>query len=324
MKALVIQEKQEYPSLQDLPDLNEAPANEEIVDLKYSALNRRDYWITQGQYPGIKNGVIMGSDGMGMIKNRRVLINPGLDWGDNERVQSDAFNVLGLPRNGTFASQVVVPTENIFNVPGHLTDAEAAALPLAGLTAYRVLFSRCSLQAGDKVLISGVGGGVAHFALLFAVAAGAQVTVTSSSKSKIEQAMDLGATHGFNYTNKDWAADCKNHVTKGFDVIIDSAAGDNFSRFIYLSAPGGRIGIYGGTRGKIKSINPQILFWRQVSILGSTMGSPSDFSQMLKFVSKHKIRPIIDKIYPLSKFQLAFQRMAVSNQYGKIVLDNEQ
>lgn len=324
MKALVLEKEKGLPSYNNLPDYKGDDDEGVIVNLHYSALNRRDHWITQGLYPGIKKGVILGSDGVGEYKGSRVIINPGLEWGDDQRVQSDHFHVLGLPTNGTFASQVSVPRESIYTTPSHLSDAEAAALPLAGLTAYRVLFSRCQLQSGDNVLISGVGGGVAHFALLFAVAAGANVIVSSSSEEKIQKAIKLGAQHGVDYTDENWVANCKSLMPGGFDIIVDSAAGEGFQNFIKLSAPGARIGIYGGTRGTITSINPQVLFWRQISILGSTMGSPSDFSNMLEFVERHEIKPVIDAVFPMSEYAKAFERLAEARQFGKIVLDNAQ
>jgi len=324
MKALVTKDKKGFPSYLDIQPKDRKKSNSSVVELKYSALNRRDHWITKGLYPGITSGVIMGSDGMGSFNDRRVVINPAIHWGSNSRVQSDDFHVLGLPQDGTFSAKVAVPYENIHDVPSHMTDIEASALPLAGLTAYRVLFSRCNLQSGDKILISGVGGGVAHFVLLFAVAHGANVTVTSSSNKKIEKAISLGASHGVNYKMDHWYTKCKSLAPEGFNVIIDSAAGDGFSHFIDLSAPGARIGIYGGTRGEIGSINPQVLFWRQISILGSTMGSPSDFSSMLHFVQKHRIKPVIDAVYPMSEYKKAFKRLAESEQFGKIVFDNEK
>jgi len=322
MKALVLQKKKGLPSYTQEAELNSEGSEGIVVDLHYSALNRRDYWITQGLYPGIKEGVILGSDGVGYYNGKRVIINPGLDWGNDERCQSERFHVLGLPSDGTFASKVVVPKENVYHAPKHLSDVEAASLPLAGLTAYRVLFSRCQLQSGDNVLISGVGGGVAHYALLFAVAAGANIIVTSSSEEKIGKAIELGAQHGVDYTGENWVNECKSIVPDGFDVIIDSAAGDGFQNFIKLSSAGGRIGIYGGTRGPITNINPQILFWRQISILGSTMGSPSDFSKMLHFVEHHSIKPVIDAVFPMSDYAQAFERIAETRQFGKIVLDN--
>ncbi len=324
MKALVLTENKALPEYTDFSGNLDAGDDEVCVELDFSALNRRDYWITKGLYPNISTGVILGSDGMGTSDGRRVLINPGLFWGDKESFQSDDFQVLGLPRHGTFSQKVMVPFTQLHDVPSFLSDSEAAAMPLAGVTAFRVLFSQCNLSSSDTVLISGVGGGVAHFVLLFALARGARVIVTSGSKEKIQKAKDLGAMEGVNYNSDDWVDQLKEIQPSGFNVVIDSAAGSGFKHFITLCAPGARIGIYGGTRGRIDSINPQILFWRQISIHGSTMGSPSDFKGMLEFVKKHKIRPVIDAVLPMSDFARGFQMMSDSNQFGKIVFNNNE
>lgn len=323
MKALIFESKALGLRYLSRESKSASPnANEVVVRLLFSALNRRDYWITKGLYPNIKDNVILGSDAVGIYKGDRVVINPGLNWGIDDRVQSDDFEVLGMPSDGTFASEIAISKDYIHPAPSHLSDQEAAALPLAGLTAYRVLISRCGLRKNENVLISGVGGGVAHFALLFAVAAGANVYVTSSSQEKIDKAIKLGANGGVNYSQNNWSKELKSSVSKGFDVIIDSAGGEGFKEFIPLCSPGGRIGIYGGTKGKIQSIHPQILFWRQISILGSTMGSPTDFSNMLKFVESHNIHPVVDTEFSMTDYKKAFTRMEKSNQFGKIILNN--
>lgn len=322
MKAVIFKNKESGLQYLDRESGVNSEENEVVVQILFSALNRRDYWITKGLYPGIQDNVVLGSDAVGIYDGDRVVINPGLNWGEDERVQSNDFQVLGMPSDGTFSSEISISKDYIYPVPAHLSDQEAAAIPLAGLTAYRVLFTRCKLQENENVLISGVGGGVAHFALLFSVAAGANVYVTSSSQLKIDKAIKLGAKGGVKYSQKNWANDLKSSVKDGFDVIIDSAGGEGFKEFISLCSPGGRIGIYGGTRGKIQSVNPQILFWRQISILGSTMGSPTDFVNMLKFVEFHKIHPIVDAEIPMSNYEKAFTRMEESNQFGKIILNN--
>ena len=287
-----------------------------IVRLKASALNHRDVWITKGMYPGIKEGIVLGSDGVGETQGRNVIINPGLFWGTDQNVQSDRFEVLGMPRHGTFAEYISIPDAYIYDQPDHLTLEESAALPLAGLTAYRVLLSRCGAKPGDKVLVTGAGGGVAQFVLQFAIALGCEVYVTSGSEDKIAKAITLGVKAGYNYKDEKWY---KNVETE-FDVIIDSAGGDGFQNLIKICKPGARIGFYGASLGKFQNLNPQILFWRQISILGSTMGSDQDFRAMLAFVSTHKIKPVIDKTYLLKDGNLAFERMNAGDQFGKIVL----
>jgi len=167
-------------------------------------------------------------------------------------------------------------------------------------------------------LISGVGGGVALFAFQFAIAAGAEVWVTSGTGWKIDNAMKMGAAGGINYKNADWKSFGKE--SGGFDVIIDSAGGDGFSNLIKVANPGARICFYGGTRGKITALNPQIIFWKQLSIFGSTMGTDEEFKDMVDFVDQHEIIPVIDSVYSLKDGNDAFKRMENGLQFGKIVL----
>lgn len=291
-----------------------------VVKMKAAALNHRDLWIQHGQYAGIKTPIVLGSDGVGLWKQKKIIINPSLNWHKQSPFPPKNFKILGLPDAGTFAESILIPQKNIFPMPKHLSFLEAAALPLAGLTAYRVLFSRCQLKKKNRVLISGIGGGVALMAFQFAVANGNEVWVTSSAKSKIKKAIALGAKGGIQYTEVDWH---KKLIKKtgGFDVIIDSAAGDGFGQLVKVANSGARIGIYGGTRGKMNGIIPQMVFWKQISILGSTMGSSQEFAKMLQFVNKHKIKPIIDQVYKLKDANKAFKRMESGRQFGKIVLN---
>jgi zinc-binding alcohol dehydrogenase/oxidoreductase len=293
---------------------------EVVVDIKAAALNHRDVWISKGMYPGIECPIILGSDGAGELDGAAVVIDPSFNWGDDPRAQANDYHILGLPTNGTFAEKVVVPAANVHPQPGHLTAIEAAALPLAGVTAYRAVFSRGDLQAGEKVLISGVGGGVAMMAFQFAVAAGAEVFVTSGSPEKILRAIELGAKGGANYKTDIWHKELLGQAG-GFDLIVDSAAGDGFATLLKLCNPGARIVIYGGTRGKINGLSPQLLFWRQVSILGSTMGHAGEFADMLQFVSDKKIYPVVDTTFALRDANAALKRMDEGKQFGKIVLE---
>ncbi|MFN0202686.1 MAG: zinc-binding dehydrogenase [Bacteroidia bacterium] len=332
MKAAILTAKQTPFELLEwgLPPLQ---AEEVRVQVKAAALNRRDYWIQQGQYAGLKYPIIVGSDGAGIVtevgekvdKNwigKEVILNPSHDWGENEAVQGKAYRILGLPEHGTLAEYVQITAKYLYPKPAHLSFEETAALPLAALTAFRALFSRAHCQAGDKVLITGVGGGVAAFALQFALAAGAEVYVTSSSPEKIEKAKELGAIDGINYKTEGWAKNLK-ALAGEFDVIVDSAGGDGFPFLIDLAKAGGRIVFYGGTNGLIPNLSPQKIFWKQLSILGSTMGSDKDFAEMLAFVNQHQIRPIIDSVFPLEQINEAMQKMASSSQLGKIVVINE-
>ena len=307
-------------------------AGEVVVTLRAAALNHRDLWIKLGQYAGLKYPAQPGSDGAGVVSavgsgieatwlGREVVINPSFDWGSSEYAQGAAFTILGLPRAGTLAQQIAVPVVQLAAKPAHLSWVEAAALPLAGLTAYRALFARAQLRAGEKILITGIGGGVALFALQFAVAHGAEVWVTSSSAEKIKRAVALGARGGFDYTRDGWAAQVIEHVPGGaFDVIVDSAGGPGFEHVIDLAASGGRIVFFGATRGNPPVLPMRKVFWRNLSVLGTTMGSPTDWQAMLGFVARHRIAPVVCNVFPLEHVGEAFDLMERGGQFGKIVI----
>ncbi len=251
---------------------------------------------------------------------REVIINPALDWGESPRSQGGEFRILGLPDDGTFAERVRVPVSALVDKPAHLDAPHAAALPLAGLTAFRALFTRAAMQTGERVLITGVGGGGALYALQYAVAAGAKVFVTSGSDDKLRRATALGATGGVNYRHDDWDKQLKGLAGGGFDVVIDSAGGDGFLKLLDLAAPGGRIAFFGATRGNPSAFDLRRVFWKQLSILGTTMGSPDDFAAMVRYVNEKRIIPLADHVFPLAEGNAALAAMDSAEQFGKIVL----
>jgi zinc-binding alcohol dehydrogenase/oxidoreductase len=304
--------------------------DEVVVKIKASALNHRDEWSRKGLYPNLKDGVVLGSDGAGIISSigsaiynywidKEVIINPSINWGENQKVQGKSFEILGMPRNGTHAEFVAVPADRLHEKPAHLSWEEAAALPLAGLTAYRALVYQGQVKAGEKVLVTGIGGGVAQFAAQFAQALGAEVFVSTSSREKGEKARSLGATSFFNYNSENWTMEAL-ELTGGFDLIIDGAAGDSLNQLISVCNPGGRIVFYGATAGNPGKIEARKIFWNQIKVMGSTMGSDQDFEEMLTLVQKHKIKPVVDHVFPLDKAVEAFDRMKAGAQFGKIVL----
>ncbi|MBJ6116808.1 zinc-binding dehydrogenase [Pontibacter sp. BT310] len=307
-----------------------AGPGEAIVQVKSAALNHRDVYIQYGRYFTKEYPTILGSDGAGIVTEvgegvdkswigKEVIIDPSTDWGDDLRAHGKNYKVLGMPEDGAFAEFVKVRATNLHEKPEHLSWEEAAALPLAGVTAYRAMFTKCGLKAGERVLITGAGGGVALFAVQFAVAAGAEVWVTSGSDEKIEAAKKLGATGGINYKNENWGKELKT-IVGGFDVAIDGAAGEGFVQLVKLAKSGGRIGMYGGTTGMIGQINPAEIFWKQLAIHGSTMGTNQDFAEMVAFVRDKKIKPIVDSIFPLEKTEEAMRYMEAGKQFGKIVV----
>jgi zinc-binding alcohol dehydrogenase/oxidoreductase len=295
-------------------------SGKKLVELSFAGLNHRDLWITKGKYPGIKLPAIPGSDGAGRSDGKRILINPSLHWGDSFAFQSKEYKILGLPNQGTFAEYITIENGKIFPIPEHLSDEEAAALPLGGLTAYRAFMTKCKPVRGDKVLISGIGGGVATMAFLFSMALGLETYVTSGAEEKIEKAVQMGATGGVSYRDEQFHKKISD-MSGGVDIVIDSAAGNGFSRLLQCCNPGARIAVYGGTKGPIDSISPQLIFWKQLSIFGSTMGTDREFDDMLHFVSKHKIKPVIDNVFSLTNINEAFKRMEEAGQFGKIILD---
>lgn len=321
MKALVFQAAKEVITTSEV----EKPVPKEgevLVHLKASAMNHRDVWMTKGMYPNLEAGVTIGSCGAGLVGDREVIINPNVNWGKDPNYPNHfGYSILGMPVNGTFAEYVAVTEDRLADKPAHLTWEEAAALPLGGLTAYRALFGRARATAKDKVLINGVGGGVALFACQFAIAIGAEVYVTSSSDEKIQKAIDMGAKGGANYKDEKWHKEFgKEHGW--VDVVIDSAGGAGFETLLKVCNPRARIAIYGGTRGK-STINPQIFFWKELELYGSTMGNDQEFMDMIALVNEHKIKPVVDSIYDFSNAAEAFERMDQGKQFGKIVFRNQ-
>ena len=329
MKALVLGAKNAPLTLQERPDL-QAGEGEAIVQVHAAALNHRDVWIQKGQYAGLKYPIIPGSDGSGVVVSaspagvewigKEVIINPAFNWGDSPFHQHPRdFRILGLPDDGTLAEFVKVPVQNLAGKPAHLSFEEAAALPLAGVTAYRAVITRARLQPGEKILITGIGGGVALFALQYAVALGAIVYVSSGSEEKIDKAIAMGASGGANYRAGNWGQRLQEQAGS-FDVIVDGAAGDGMDELLNLATPGGRVVLYGATQGNPSNLTARRIFWKQLNVLGSTMGTPEDFRSMVTFVHKHRIQPVVDKVFSLADGEAAFRHMDDAKQFGKIVI----
>ncbi len=328
MKAAVLTAVQTL-QIQDVTRPHAGPG-EVLIRLHAAALNHRDVWIKSGQYLGLKFPIIPGSDGAGVVVDvgdgvdkswidRDVIINPSLDWGHEERGQEPRFSILGLPKDGTFAEFIHVPVSQVVLKPTHLSWEEAAALPLSALTAYRAVFTRGKLQPHEKVLITGIGAGTALFALQFAAAAGGVPCVTSSSLGKLERAHQLGSRAGAIYIEPGWAQEFGKHHGP-FDLIVDSAGGSGFTDLIDLCATGGRLVFFGATRGNPHELPLRKLFWKQISLLGTTMGSPSDFASMMEFVKVHAIKPVVSEVFSLDQVGHAFSRMETGEQMGKLVL----
>ena len=316
--------------VEEVPEPKPA-AGEALIKVKRAALNRRDVYITQNLYPGIELPKTLGADACGTVAaygdgaqgpaiGTRVVIDPTMNWGDDERVWKREGGVLGMPRDGTFAEYVTVPAANVHPAPEHLSDDEAAAIPLAGLTACRACFSRGELSKEDVVLITGIGGGVQTFVLLFVKAVGAKAIVTSGSDEKLARAKAMGADVCINYkTTENWSKAVREASGGGPTLTVDSVGGDTLSKALDIARYGSRVVVYGGTTGDAK-VRPFSIFWKQLDVRGTSMGSPEDFRHMLRMFSKHKLKPAVDQVFPMSDIAKAATRLADANQFGKVVL----
>jgi NADPH:quinone reductase-like Zn-dependent oxidoreductase len=327
MKAWVLREKTLNIEEVERPTVGHG---EVLIKLKYAALNHRDEWIRKGQYAKIQYPSILGSDGMGEVteigegvdgnwRQKDIIINPNINWGNDPEAQSKEYKILGMPDQGTLAQYIKVNEDRLSLKPRHLSEEGAAALPLAGLTAYNALFNKGKIKENMNVLINGVGGGVAQFAFQFALAVGANVWVSSSKEEVLESCVSMGAKGRINYHRPD-AYDIIKKESQGFDLIIDSAGGDQMNTLISVLKPKGKLVFYGATQGLPSNLNLRAIFWNHISIIGSTMGSDVDFKNMIAFVEKHKINPIVDKVFEWNDVEHAFDRLSAGFQFGKIVI----
>jgi NADPH:quinone reductase-like Zn-dependent oxidoreductase len=247
-----------------------------------------------------------------------VIVNPNINWGDDPDSQSPTYQVLGMPTNGTLAEYITVPVDRLVEKPAHLSYPEAAALPLAGLTAYRALFKKGRLQEGQQVLITGIGGGVSQMAFLLARATGASISITSGSADKLKQMTRLGAENAFNY-HEEWDRQAQAENLQ-FDLIIDSVGGAQLTKLIKLTRPAGTIVFYGATTGLAPTLDLYRMFWNQITLSGTTMGNDREFQEMIDFTAHKELHPMIDSERPFEEVLGAFDRMQQVEQLGKLVI----
>lgn len=330
MRAIVLNEALGPQSavLSDEP-LPEPAGGEVRVAIRAASLNHRELWISRGQYPGMKLPSILGADGAGVIDavgegvdaglvGKQIMLYPALNWGGSPDFPSKDFCLLGMPVPGTLADYICVPAENAIAKPEFLSFEQAAAFPTAALTAWRALTVKGKVKAGDKVLITGIGGGVATFALKFAAAIGAEVYGTSGSDDNLERAKQLGAAGGFNYRDETWGKAAR-RAAGGFDVVIDGAPAASYAAYSRTLNLGARIVLYGSTSGAQVAVNAPELFLKHATVFGTAMGTPEDFAAMLAFVSEHKIEPVIETTFRLEDFAAAFEHLE-GGHFGKIVV----
>ena len=315
MKAIRIHEDggPEVLRYEDVPD-PQPRDGETLVELRAASLNHLDVWIRKG-LPSVPKPRILGADGAGVIAgtNERVVINPGI-------MTDGKMQIVGETMDGTHAELIAVPRDYVHPIPGDLTFEEAAAFPLTFETAYRMLVPRARLQKGEWVLIWGIGGGVATAALSLAKALGAQVVVTSSSDAKLEHAKALGADVAVNHATGDVVAAVKEATGGGAHVVVESVGEATWKRTLDAVRPEGRIVICGATTGPNPPAALHRVWWKQLSILGSSMGSPEDFQAVWDLIDAGKARPVVDKVFPLAEARLAHERLEAGQQLGKIVL----
>lgn len=313
---------------------------EVVVRMEAAALNHLDLWTVGGTL-GIEHRFphILGADGAGEVaavgdgvatgikEGARVVVNGGLSCGACEFCRAGEqslcvrFKVLGEHVPGTFAEYLKVPATNVYPYPQHLSAEEAAALGLTFLTAYRMLYVRGELRPGEWVGITGIGGGLAQALFQLARPVAGKILVTSSSDEKLARAKEMGADEAVNYATEDQGKQLR-HLTgkRGLDLIVDSAGAPSLEMGVRALRKGGRMVIAGATAGAEGKLDMRRLFWNQLRIIGSTMGSNSDMAEMLRFVGGAKIRPAIDRSFKLEEGSDALAYLQTAERFGKIVL----
>jgi zinc-binding alcohol dehydrogenase/oxidoreductase len=291
------------------------PADDQVlVELRAASMNHLDVWIRKG-LPSVPKPRILGADGAGVIAgtDERVVINPGI-------IENGTTHIIGETRDGTHAELIAVPRDYVHPIPGDLSFEEAAAFPLVFETAYRMLVTRARVQEGEWVLIWGIGGGVATAALAIANALGAKTIVTSSSDAKLEQARGLGADAVVNHESGDVVALVKETTGGGAHVVVDDVGDATWKRTLDAARPEGRVVVCGATTGPNPPAALHRIWWKQLSILGSTMGTPDDFQGVYDLIAAGRIRPVVDSVFPLADARAAHERLEAGEQLGKIVL----
>jgi NADPH:quinone reductase-like Zn-dependent oxidoreductase len=298
---------------EDAPDPQPGP-DDVLVELRAASLNHLDLWIRQGR-PSVAKPHIPGADGAGTIAGtgERVVVDPSLE-------HDGRVTVLGEHRDGTHAELVAVPRSAVHPIPDGLTFEEAAAFPLVFETAYRMLVTKAHLEAGEWVLIWGIGGGVATAALAIAKALGAHAVATSSSDAKLERARELGADATLNHDRDDVPAVVRELTAGGAHVVVEHVGEATWTRTLAAARAGGRVVVCGASTGPNPPAALHRIWWRELSVLGSTMGSPDDFLGAYDLISSGRVRPVVDSVFPLAEARAAHERLERGEQFGKIVL----
>ena len=329
--------------VQELPEPTIKSPNQVLVRVHAAALNRLDLMVAAG-LPGsnLEFPHVVGSDGAGLVERAgesvrqfrqgdRVMINPTVSCGDcpacgeGEHSLCARLRVVGEHCAGTTAEYVVVPAENLAPVPTAMPWPQAAAFSLATLTAWRMLVTRARLEAGETLLIWGIGGGVALAALQIAKLIGARTIVTSGSDAKLEVARGLGADVALNHRNADVVAEVRQHTGgRGADVVADSAGEQSWTDSLRAMKRGGRLVVCGATTGPMVSLDLRRLFWHQWNILGSTLGNRQEYAEIVRHAAQGRLWPVVDRVVPLAGAITAFERLQRGEQLGKLVIEVAQ
>jgi NADPH:quinone reductase-like Zn-dependent oxidoreductase len=311
LKAIRIHEDggPEVLRYEDAPDPEPGPG-EVLVELRAASLNRLDLWVRKG-LPSVPKPRILGADGAGLVDGRRILINPGIEHGEK-------ITVIGEHMDGTHAELIAVPESNVYPIPDGMSFEEAAAFPLVYETAYRMLVTRAGLREGEWVLVWGVGGGVATAANSIARALGARTIVTSSSDEKLD-AVEADAKVNHESGN---VVEAVKEATggAGSDIVVEHVGEATWQRSLQAARTGGRIAVCGATSGPNPPAALHRIWWKQLTILGSTMGTKEDFEAVYELVATGRVQPIVDEVFPLAEAAAAHERMEAGEHVGKIVL----
>jgi NADPH:quinone reductase-like Zn-dependent oxidoreductase len=298
---------------EDAPDPVAGPG-EVLVQLRAASLNHLDSWVRRG-LPSVPKPRILGADGAGIRADtgERVVINPGLEHGDR-------ITVIGEHTDGTHAELIAVPETNVHPIPDSLSFEDAAAFPLVFETAWRMLVTKAALQPDEWVLVWGIGGGVATASLAIATALGARVVVTSSSDEKLARARELGAAATVNHATENVPARVKELTGGGAHVVVETVGADTWAKSLAAARAAGRVCVCGATTGPNPPANLHRLWWKQLTVYGSTMGTNADFAAVLDLVTSGRARPVVDAVFPLSEARAAHERLESGEHMGKIVL----
>jgi zinc-binding alcohol dehydrogenase/oxidoreductase len=308
--------------LDEVEDPTPGPG-EVLIRLRAAALNHIDLWVRKG-LPSVPKPRILGSDGAGVVaalgegvdafrEGQEVVINPGLG--------PDGAKIVGEHMDGTCAELIAIPAENVYPVPGGVSFEEAAAFPLAFETAYRMLKTRAGLREGEWVLVWGVGGGVGSASLTIAKALGGRVLATSSSDEKLKRARELGADATVNHETGDVGAAVKEATGgQGADVVVEHVGEATWKTSLQVARPQGRVVVCGATSGANPPASLNRIWWKQLSVLGSTMGTKEDFEGAYELVASGRARPIVDRVFPLEEAAAAHEYLESGRQFGKVVL----